>query len=121
MSLLFGIALDGKLIPGIDKPVFNYFPEYADLHTPGKARISLRHLLMMSSRLEWNEYLRSITVKPANAASCGAVFEAEPGSQVGVCRHLPVTKAGPQLAILHPGSSAFAAGQIKRQVTPDSE
>jgi CubicO group peptidase (beta-lactamase class C family) len=57
ISLLFGIALDGKLIPGIDEPVFNYFPEYADLRTPEKASISLRHLLMMSSGLEWNEYL----------------------------------------------------------------
>jgi CubicO group peptidase (beta-lactamase class C family) len=56
-SLLIGIALDRKIIPGIDEPVFNYFPEYADLRTPEKARISLRHLLMMSSGLEWDENL----------------------------------------------------------------
>jgi CubicO group peptidase (beta-lactamase class C family) len=40
-SLLVGIALDRKLIPSIDEPMFNYFPDYADLHTPGKARITL--------------------------------------------------------------------------------
>lgn len=57
VSLLFGIALDRKLIPGIDEPVFNYFPEYADLRTPAKARITLRHLLTMSSGLAWDENL----------------------------------------------------------------
>lgn len=56
-ALLIGIALDRKLIPSIDEPVFNYFPEYADLRTPEKARITLRHLLMMSSGLEWDENL----------------------------------------------------------------
>jgi len=43
--------------PDIDEPVFNYFPEYADLRAPEKARISLRHLLTMSSGMEWNENL----------------------------------------------------------------
>jgi CubicO group peptidase (beta-lactamase class C family) len=56
-ALLIGTALDRKLIPSINEPVFNYFPEYADLRTPEKARITLRHLLMMSSGLEWNENL----------------------------------------------------------------
>ena len=57
VSLLFGIALDRKLIPGLDEPVFNYFPEYADLRTPEKTRITLRHLLTMSSGLAWDENL----------------------------------------------------------------
>ena len=57
ISLLFGIAVDRKLIAGIDEPVLNHFPEYADLRTPEKARISLRHLLTMSSGLEWDENL----------------------------------------------------------------
>lgn len=56
-SLLFGIALDRKLIASIDEPALNYFPELAELRTPGKARITLRHLLMMASGLEWNENL----------------------------------------------------------------
>jgi CubicO group peptidase (beta-lactamase class C family) len=55
VSLLFGIALDRKLIASIDEPVFTYFPEYADLRTPDKDRILLRHLLAMRSGLAWNE------------------------------------------------------------------
>ena len=54
---LLGIVLDRKLIRDIDEPVLNWFPEYSDLRTPEKERISLRHLLMMCSGLEWNEYL----------------------------------------------------------------
>jgi CubicO group peptidase (beta-lactamase class C family) len=56
-SLLVGIALDRKLVPSIDEPVFNYFPEYAGLRTPDKDRITIRHLLTMSAGLEWDENL----------------------------------------------------------------
>ena len=57
ISLLLGIALDRKLITSIDDAVIDWFPEYSDLRTPEKARITLRHLLTMSAGLEWNEYL----------------------------------------------------------------
>jgi CubicO group peptidase (beta-lactamase class C family) len=52
-----GIALERKLIDNIDESVLNWFPEYSDLRTPEKERISLRHLLTMSAGLAWDEYL----------------------------------------------------------------
>jgi CubicO group peptidase (beta-lactamase class C family) len=55
-SLLVGIALDRGLIGDIDEPLFTFFPEHADLRTEDKDRILLRHLLTMSSGLEWDEY-----------------------------------------------------------------
>ncbi|MDP1699373.1 MAG: serine hydrolase [Aestuariivirga sp.] len=55
VSLLFGIALDRKLVAGIDTPVFSYFPEFAALRSPEKDRIELRHLLVMTSGLAWDE------------------------------------------------------------------
>lgn len=36
VSLLFGIALDRKLIANIDEPVFMYFPDLVALRTPKK-------------------------------------------------------------------------------------
>ena len=56
-SVLFGIACDRGLIKSLDEPVFDFFPEYADLRTPEKAQINLRHLLTMSAGLAWNEYI----------------------------------------------------------------
>lgn len=57
VGLLIGKALEDSLIPNLDAPVFDYFPEYADLRTPQKDLICLRHLLTMSTGLEWDENL----------------------------------------------------------------
>jgi CubicO group peptidase (beta-lactamase class C family) len=51
-SLLFGIAVDRGLIKDLDAPVFSFFPEFADLRTPERDRITLRHLLTMSTGWE---------------------------------------------------------------------
>ena len=54
-ALLLGIAIDRGLIKGLDAPVLSFFPEYADLATPAKERITLGDLIMMSAGLEWSE------------------------------------------------------------------
>ena len=54
-GLLAGIALERKHLPGLDARVLDYFPEYADLRTPEKERITVRHLLTMSAGLDWDE------------------------------------------------------------------
>jgi CubicO group peptidase (beta-lactamase class C family) len=55
IALLLGIAVDRGIVKGIDEPVLSFFPEYADLRTPEKDRITLRHLVTMSAGLEWHE------------------------------------------------------------------
>jgi len=55
IALLLGVAIDRGLIKSIDEPVLSFFPEYADLRTPEKDRITLRHLITMSAGLEWHE------------------------------------------------------------------
>ena len=67
-SLLVGIALDRRLITDLDAPVFSFFPEYGDLRTPEKDRMTLRHLLTMSSGLAWDETSVAFT-NPSNTYS----------------------------------------------------
>jgi CubicO group peptidase (beta-lactamase class C family) len=55
ISLLIGIAIDHKLIANADEPVIKFFPEYADVKSPGWDQITLRHLLTMSSGMQWDE------------------------------------------------------------------
>jgi CubicO group peptidase (beta-lactamase class C family) len=43
------------MIANIDQTVFSFLPQYGSLRTPAKERISLRHLLTMSSGIAWNE------------------------------------------------------------------
>ena len=54
VSLLFGIAIERKLIAGTDIPVLPFFSEY-DVKTPKWDKILLRHLLTMTPGIDWNE------------------------------------------------------------------
>jgi CubicO group peptidase (beta-lactamase class C family) len=55
VALLLGIAIDQGWVKGVDESVLSFFPEYADIQSREKRRITLRHLLTMSSGLEWHE------------------------------------------------------------------
>lgn len=52
VALLIGCALDEGKIKSLDEPVGNYLPEF---NSEGKEKITIRHLLMMASGLDWQE------------------------------------------------------------------
>ncbi len=52
VALLIGEALDEGKIKSLDEPVYKYIPEFKN---GGKEKITIRHLLMMSSGLDWEE------------------------------------------------------------------
>ncbi len=56
MSTLVGIAVQEGYITSEDASLLTFFPEHADPNQPGKADISLKHVMSMSSGLEWNEW-----------------------------------------------------------------
>ena len=49
------IAIQHKQIISIDDPIFNYLPGYTEYKTPLNEKITIRHLLTMSSGIQWNE------------------------------------------------------------------
>jgi CubicO group peptidase (beta-lactamase class C family) len=55
VSALVGIAVSAGAIQSLDQPVIEWFPEYPDLNTAERRRVTLAHVLAMTSGLEWNE------------------------------------------------------------------
>jgi len=56
-STLIGIAIDKGFIKSVNEGVFSLLPQYAKgIKDPKKKDIKLKHLLTMSSGLEWIEY-----------------------------------------------------------------
>lgn len=54
-SMLVGIAMDHRYISGTDAPMFSFFPDYEHLRTPEKDRITIHHMLSMTSGLPFDE------------------------------------------------------------------
>ncbi len=52
ISLLVGIAMDEGYIQSVDQPVGDYLPDFKE---DEKAKVTIRHLLEMSSGLSWDE------------------------------------------------------------------
>jgi len=55
-SACIGIAIDKGLIEGAHQSIFDYLPEYYHYNTDGKYKISIGHLLTMTSGLKWEEW-----------------------------------------------------------------
>jgi CubicO group peptidase (beta-lactamase class C family) len=55
VSALVGIAHGEGKIESLDQPLTKWFPEYADLDTPERRRVTIRHALSMTSGFNWNE------------------------------------------------------------------
>jgi CubicO group peptidase (beta-lactamase class C family) len=60
-SALVGIAVDKGLIQSIDEKIFNYFADYSSLLDQQKEKITIKHMLTMSSGFQWNEWDVSIS------------------------------------------------------------
>ena len=54
-ALVLGVAIDRGIVADVDQSVLSFFPDYADLRTPKKDRITIRHLLTMSMGLAWSD------------------------------------------------------------------
>ncbi len=55
-STCIGIAIDHSFIESVHQSIFDYLPEHQHLNTGGKDKITIEHLLTMTSGLEWDEW-----------------------------------------------------------------
>ena len=63
VSACVGIAIQQGLIKGIDDPIFDYLGEYKNFMNDKNSKITIRHLLTMSSGLKWNEQISYTSFK----------------------------------------------------------
>jgi CubicO group peptidase (beta-lactamase class C family) len=109
-ALVAGIAFDRGWLKDLDAPVFSFFPEYAELRTPQKERITLRHLLTMTAGFAWDE-------SPAygNPANSERGMDAAPDP----VRHVLMQKmaAEPGAAYNYCGCAAVLLEAILKKVT----
>jgi len=56
-SACIGIAVDKGFIKSVHQSIFDYLPKYSHLNTNGKDKITIEHLLTMTTGLQGNEWL----------------------------------------------------------------
>jgi CubicO group peptidase (beta-lactamase class C family) len=62
-SACIGIAIDKGFIGSVHQSIFDYLPEHQHLNTDGKDKITIEHLLTMTSGLDWQEWSASYSSK----------------------------------------------------------
>jgi len=55
MSVIFGIAVDKKLV-NLDQKLFSYFPKYYKYRDEKKDKILVKHVLKMAMGFQWDEW-----------------------------------------------------------------
>lgn len=55
-STCIGIAIDKGFIESVHQSIFDYLPDHQHLKMSGKEKITIEHLLTMTSGLEWDEW-----------------------------------------------------------------
>ena len=75
VSALVGLALADGAIKSLDQPVVEWFPEYPELNTAERRRLTLRHALGMTSGLQWDE---SMAYSDPRNDEIGMIRDAQP-------------------------------------------
>ncbi len=91
VSALAGIAVGEGAIKSLGQPVVEWFPEFPELNTAERRRVTLEHVLAMTSGLEWNEAIpysdpRNDEIRMTNNPqplrfALSRAFTHEPGSE----------------------------------------
>jgi len=69
-STCIGIAIDKGFIQSVHQSIFDYLPEHQHLNTDGKDKITIKHLLTMTSGLEWDEWGAPLSSRDNDIVAC---------------------------------------------------
>jgi len=109
-SACIGIAIKQGFIKSIDEPIYSYFTEYAKYFDPAKRKITIRHLLTMTSGLKWDENTPYLDPKNSEIQ----MDESDDPVQFILSRKLTSV---PGTTWNYSGASATLLGEILRKAT----
>ncbi len=111
-SLCIGIAIDQGFIKSVDQSVFDYLPDHQHLKKDGKEKITIEHLLTMTSGLEWGEWNESLSSKQNDIV--GIWFQDK--DPVSFILEKPLVKT-PGTAFNYSGGNTILLGEIIRNAS----
>jgi CubicO group peptidase (beta-lactamase class C family) len=112
VSLCIGIAIDKGIIKSVDQSVFDYLPDHQHLKKEGKEKITIEHLLTMTSGLEWAEWNTSLSSEKNDIV--GIWFQEK--DPVTFILEKPLVKE-PGTAFNYSGGNTILLGEIIRNAT----
>lgn len=112
ISACIGIALDRGFITSVHQSIFDYLPEHRHLDTNGKEKITIEHLLTMTSGLEWDEWSAPLS-SPKNDIVGIWFTEKDP---VTFILERPL-KSGPGTRFNYSGGNMILLGEIIRHAS----
>lgn len=110
-SALVGIAVDKGLIQSVNDKIFDYFPDYSNLFDQQKEKITVKHLLTMSSGFQWNEW--DVPISQSNHDIIRLIFSSDP---VYYVLSKPVV-AEPGSVYYYNGGTVDLLGQIVKRAS----
>jgi CubicO group peptidase (beta-lactamase class C family) len=75
-SVLVGLAIEKGFIQNANDKILNYFSDYSNLIDQQKDKISIKHMLTMSSGFQWNEW--DVPISQSNHDIIRLIFSSDP-------------------------------------------
>jgi CubicO group peptidase (beta-lactamase class C family) len=111
-SACIGIAVDKGFIESVHQSIFDYLPEHQHLKTDGKDKITIEHLLTMTSGLDWQEW--STPYSSLDNPMIGIWFSDK--DPISYILERPL-RAEPGTSFTYYGGSQIVLGEILRYAT----
>jgi CubicO group peptidase (beta-lactamase class C family) len=111
-STCIGIAIDHGFIESVHQSIFDYLPEHQHLNIDGKDKITIEHLLTMTSGLEWDEW--GVPLSSTDNDIIGLWFNCD--DQIACILERPLVDE-PGTSFTYSGGNIIVLGEIIRNAT----
>lgn len=111
-STCIGIAIDHGYIESVHQSIFDYLPAHRHLSTGGKNKITIEHLLTMTSGLAWDEWSAPLSSQTNDIV--GLWFNCD--DQISCILERPLVN-NPGTSFTYSGGNMIVLGEIIKNAT----